>query len=77
MTAKKGLIICAIVALLTVILEILFVQHKTYNWWHGFIGFGIVFGFLGGSALILVSKFFGKLVQRKENYYDGGDDSDD
>jgi len=78
MTVKKVLIFCASALLLTILLEIIFVKHKTYYWWHEFIGFDIAFGFLGCIVIIKVSKFLGKaFIQRKENYYDGGGDNDD
>ena len=77
MSTKKVLILCAIALALTVVLEIAFVQHKTYYWWHEMIGYEIVFGFLGCIFLIVVAKFLGSaFIQRKENYYDGGEDND-
>jgi uncharacterized membrane protein len=77
MRVKKVLIICAIVLLLTVVLEIAFVRHKIYYWWHELIGFDILFGFFGCAAIIIISRFLGSaFIQRKENYYDGGEDND-
>ena len=77
MPVKKILIFCAAALLLTIALEIAFVSHKTYYWWHEFIGFDIFFGFLGSIVVINVSKFLGRaFIQRKENYYDDGEDND-
>ena len=76
--AKKGLIICGIALLLSVLLEIMLVEHHVSYWWHGIIGFDIVYGFAGCIAIVFISKFLGKaFIQRKENYYDGGEDNHD
>ena len=76
-TIKKVLIFCAAALLLTVVLEVAFVKHKTYYWWHEFIGFDIFFGFLGCVIVIAVSKFLGyAFIQKKENYYDDEEDGD-
>ena len=78
MSVKRVLIICTITLLVTIILEIALVHHHIEYWWHGFIGFDIIFGFAGCVAIIIVSKLILKpLVQRKEDYYDGGGDEHD
>ena len=45
-----------------------------HNFWHTMPGFDILMGFVGGWALILFAKkLLGPLLQRDEDYYDGGD----
>jgi len=76
MTVKKVLITCAAVLIISVVLEIAFVTHKTYYWWHEVTGFSLIYGLVGCAVLIVAAKLLGKLIQRKENYYDGGEDGD-
>ena len=77
MSAKKVLIICGTALLISIVIEILFAGHKAYFWWHGIIGFNIVYGFLGCIVIVSISKLLGKaFIQRDEDYYDGdGDDN--
>ncbi|MDD2401037.1 MAG: hypothetical protein PHI90_01065 [Clostridia bacterium] len=79
MSTKKVLTISGISILLTILVEIFFVhpQHALY-WWDTFIGFDVIYGFFGCLLLIVFSKgLIRHLVQRDENYYDGGEDNDD
>jgi len=78
MTTKKVMIASAVVLALSVIIEALFVHHHVHYWWHGVVGFDIIYGFLGCLAIIMFSKTLGKLlVQREENYYGGGEEDHD
>ena len=45
------------------------VEH--HHWWERIPGFFILFGFVGSIALILVSRYLGKLfIHKSEDYYD-------
>lgn len=78
MSMNKVLITLGIISLASVIIEILFVQPHIQYWWHGLVGFDLIFGFIGCIAIIVISKLAGKaFIQRKEDYYDGGDESND
>lgn len=78
MTKNKVLTISAIVLGLSILLELFVVHHHGHYWWHSFIGFDIVFGFLGCILLIVVAKGPIKhLVQRDVDYYEGGEDKDE
>lgn len=75
---NKILIIIGVISLASIIIEILFVHPHVLYWWHGFLGFDLIYGFIGCTAIIVVSKLAGKaFIQRKEDYYDGGDKSND
>ena len=42
------------------------------TWWHQLAGFDLVYGFLGGAAIVIVSKALGKAgLQRRERFYEG------
>lgn len=46
------------------------IEHHGDHWWSAIPAFYILFGFIGCLAIILISKFLGKLfLQQKENYY--------
>lgn len=78
MTTSRVVIISGIVLILSILMEVLFVHHHVHYWWHGFIGFDIIYGFVGCVAIIVVSKGLGKLfVQRQENYWEGGEERHD
>lgn len=71
---KKIYIIIAIVVAVSVVLEVLMAHPHGHNFWHTMPGFDIIMGFVGGWALILFAKkLLGPLLQRDEDYYDGGD----
>ena len=78
MTTKKIYMLCGAVLILSILFEVLFVHHHVYYWWHGLIGFDVLYGFLGGLVLIMLAKGLGKLfVQKHEGYYDGGEEDHD
>ncbi len=78
MSKKKGLVISGVILALSVLIEAVFVDHHVEYWWHGLIGFDVIYGFVGCVAIIVISKKLGKLfIQRKEDYYGGGEKGDD
>ncbi len=71
---KKIYIIIAIIVAASVVVEALFAHPHGHNFWHTMPGFDIIMGFVGGWALILFAKqILAPLLQRDEDYYDGGD----
>jgi len=77
MDTKKVLTICGIITVIFVLLDVLFVHHHVHYWWHGFIGFDVLYGFFGCAGIIVISKKLGKLfIQRDENFYGGGGDDE-
>ena len=78
MTTNRVLVLSGAVLLVSILIEVLFVHPHVHYWWHGFVGFDIIYGFLGCLVLIGLAKSLGKLfIQREENYYDGGEESND
>jgi glycopeptide antibiotics resistance protein len=78
MSTKKVITIASLVLLLSIIIEVLFVHPHVEFWWHGLIGFDMIFGFLGCLLLIVGAKTFGKeFIQRSEDYYAGGEEDHD
>lgn len=77
MSTNKVLVLSGAVLVLSILIEVLFVHHHVHYWWHAFVGFDIIYGFLGCVAIIVVSKFLGKaFIQKKEDYYGGGEDNE-
>lgn len=75
---NKILITIVILFLVSIIVEKIFVYPHVLYWWHGFLGFDLIYGFIGCTAIIVVSKLAGKaFIQRKEDYYVGGDENSD
>ncbi|MDK2822322.1 MAG: hypothetical protein PWQ67_2258 [Clostridia bacterium] len=75
MDTKKVLTICGIITVVFILLDLFFVHHHVKYWWHGFIGFDTIYGFIGCVAIIVISKKLGKLfIQRDEEFYGGGED---
>lgn len=71
---KTIYIIIAIVVAISVAVEVMFAHPHGHSWWHVTPGADILMGFFGGWLLILFAKkFLGPKLQRKEDYYDGGD----
>jgi len=78
MSTNKVLTISTIVIVLSIIVEVLFVHHHIHYWWHGLIGFDVIYGAIGCLFLIVVAKGLGKLfIQRSEQYYGGGEDNNE
>jgi glycopeptide antibiotics resistance protein len=78
MSTKKVISIAALVIILSIIIEILFVHHHAEFWWHELIGFDAIFGLLGCLLLIVGAKTLGKeFLQRSEDYYAGGEEDHD
>lgn len=72
---KRGLLVCISVLVVLILLEVFFVHHHVHYFWHGMIGFDVLYGVLGCFILIAIPKGLGKLfIQRDENYYRGGED---
>ncbi|MBI4417917.1 MAG: hypothetical protein HY563_04005 [Ignavibacteriales bacterium] len=45
--------------------------YESDHWWDSIPAFYSLFGFIGCTAIILISKWLGKvLLQRREDYYD-------
>lgn len=40
------------------------------SWAHGWHGVELIFSFGGCVLIVLLSKWFGQFIQRKEDYYD-------
>lgn len=77
-TKRKIYLIAAIVCALSVIAEVLFAHPHGSEVWHTIPGADIVIAFIGGWILILTAtKIMAPILQRKEDYYDGGDDDDE
>jgi hypothetical protein len=78
MSTKKVITIASLVLILSLIVEVLFVHPHVEFWWHGLVGFDIIFGLFGCLLLIVASKTFGKeFIQRSEDYYAGGEEDHD
>jgi hypothetical protein len=60
-------ILWAVLAL-TVLAQLL-IKVKGYFGVDGWMGFGAVFGFLSCLAMVLVAKFLGIFLKRKDDYY--------
>lgn len=76
---KKTIYLLAIVVLaVAVVAEVMFAHPHYHEIWHTVPGFDVAFGFIGCSLLIIVAKkIVGPLIQRDEDYYDGGDDDNE
>lgn len=75
MTKKKIYTLAAIALAVALIVEILFAHPHYHEWWHTMPGFDILFGLVGCSVLIIVAKkIVAPILQRSEDYYDGGED---
>lgn len=78
MGTDRPLLVSGILIGVLILIEVVFVHHHAHFWWHEVIGFDVIYGLLGCLVLIVVSKGLGKLfIQRKEDYYDGGEDLDE
>ncbi len=74
--SKKQVYILAIVAMAAAtIVEALFAHPHHSNFWDVTPGFDILFGLVGCAALIIVAKIIvAPLIQKDEDYYEGGED---
>lgn len=72
MEEKKLILIIAVVGFVSILAEIVFpIHYHPYYWWHAFIGFDYIFGFIGGFVLIGFAKFIlFPLVKRKDDIYE-------
>lgn len=70
MSTKRVLCGGALVFLVLLLLEIIFVQVNAFYWWQGIWGVDFFRGLLGTLVLFGLAKgLIGKLVTRPENYY--------
>lgn len=77
-TKRKIYLIVAFVCVLSVIAEVLFAHPHGSEIWHTIPGADIVISFVGGWILILTAtKIMAPILQRREDYYDGGDKKDE
>ena len=77
MSTKKVVTIASFIIILSIIVEILFVEVHG-PWWHELIGFDVIFGAMGCLFLIVGAKTLGKeFLQRSDNYYAGGEEDHD
>ena len=76
-TKTKAYIIIAAAAIVSLIVEVLFAHpHGSYPW-HTIPGADIVIAFVGAWILIILAKvILAPIIQRSEDYYDGGDDNE-
>ena len=78
MSTKKVITIASLVIILSIIVEVLFVDIHGKFWWHELMGFDIIFGLSGCLLLIVGAKALGKeFLQRSEDYYAGGEEDHD
>lgn len=55
---------CGVLLMLDFIIH----RHTTYHW-EKLLGFYCIYGFIGCSAIVMVSKWLRALVEREEDYY--------
>lgn len=71
---KTIYLILAIIIAVSLTAEILFAHPHYKNIWNTFPGADIIIGFGGAWLLIILAKkIIAPVLQRKEEYYDGGD----
>lgn len=79
MSKKVVYLIAAAILVASIIGELCGVHLHAPDWWPLPFGYNVFFGFVGGWALIIMSKMIMMpLLQRDEDYYDegGGEDND-
>ena len=77
LTKKNIYIGILVVLVLSIIIEVLFAHPHGHEIWHTLPGADIIIGFIGGWILILFAKkILAPLLQRDEDYYDGGKDDE-
>ena len=72
---KTIYIIIAVVVAISVVVEALLAHPHGHNIWHTTPGADAIIAFVGGWILILFAKkLLAPLLQRDEDYYDGGEE---
>ncbi len=66
---KKMIRISILVLILLVVVD-LFLHHDHGFEWTRWAGFSAVYGYLSCVVIIVVSKFLGKFLKKKEDYYE-------
>ncbi|NLK01361.1 MAG: hypothetical protein GX318_09075 [Clostridia bacterium] len=67
--------ICVVILIFFVFIESKFIEYHTPVWWRGIVGVNISIAAFGSLFLTWFAKGFGKnIVQRDEDYWDGGGD---
>lgn len=65
-------IVLGVLAVISLIVEFTMLADYDSHWWNQIPGFYILWGFIGCAAVILVSKWLGKLfILSDEDYYNG------
>lgn len=68
---KLHWIALGVILLITLILEFTLLADYESHWWNSIPAFYMIWGFIGGAALIFISLWLGKLfILSDEDYYD-------
>ena len=71
MSKKKVYLLAALAMITATVVEVLFAHPHHHNWWDTLPGFDV----LGCAVLIIAAKkIVGPLIQKREDYYEGGED---
>lgn len=63
-------VVLILITLITLVFQ-LFVPYRQPGWWDKIPAFYVVYGFIGCTLIIFVSKWLGKLmIQKDEKFYD-------
>ena len=72
MSKKKVYLLAALAMITATVVEVLFAHPHQ---WDTLPGFDVLFGVLGCAVLIIAAKkIVGPLIQKREDYYEGGED---
>ena len=75
MSKKKVYLLAALPMITATWVDVLFAQPHHHNCWDTLPGFDVLFGVLGCAVLIIAAKkIVGPLIQKREDYYEGGED---
>ena len=75
MSKKKVYILVIVAMVAATIVEALFAEPDHHNLWDVTPGFDVLFGLVGCVALIILAKIIvAPLIQKDEDYYEGGED---
>lgn len=75
MSKKKVYLLAIAAMLIATVVEFLFAHPHYHNLWDIIPGFDVLFGLVGCGVLIIVAKkIVAPLIQRSEDYYEGGED---